>query len=64
MISSKEHCLESTRQAAKLAKESLRNQKARFILIFNSLARSMLLGRQKNIEIDAIKRFSAPMCRY
>ena len=56
MISSKEHCLESTRQAAKLAKESLRNQKAKFILIFNSLARSMLLGRQENIEIDAIKK--------
>jgi len=55
MISSKEYCLESTRQAAQLAKESLKNQKAKFILIFNSLARSMLLGRQENIEISAIK---------
>ena len=56
MISSKDYCLESARQAAELAKKGLRNQKAKFVLVFNSLARSRLLGRQENIEIEAINK--------
>ncbi|PIP19457.1 MAG: hypothetical protein COT38_05745 [Candidatus Omnitrophica bacterium CG08_land_8_20_14_0_20_41_16] len=55
MISSKESCLESTRQAAKLAKKSLGNQKPKLLLVFNSLARAILLGRQENMEIEIIK---------
>jgi len=55
MISSKDRCLESTKQAAELAKQGLRNQKTKLILIFNSLSRSTLLGRQENSEIEAIK---------
>jgi hypothetical protein len=55
MVSSKESCLESTRAAAELAKKNLENQKAKLILVFNSWARSMLLGRQENSEIETIK---------
>ena len=55
MVSSKESCLESTRQAAELAKKTLENQKTKLILVFNSWARSVLLGRQENLEIEIIK---------
>lgn len=55
MVSSKEACLESTRQAAELAKKALGNQKAKLVLIFNSWARATLLGRQENSEIEIIK---------
>ncbi|MBN2831021.1 MAG: FIST C-terminal domain-containing protein [Candidatus Omnitrophica bacterium] len=55
MISSKEYCLESTKEAAVLARQSLKNQEAKFILVFNSLSRLMVLGRQEGEEIEAIK---------
>ena len=55
MVSSKESCLESTREAAELAKKALENQKVKLILVFNSWARSILLGRQENQEIEIIK---------
>jgi len=55
MISSKEACLESGRQAAELARDSLKGQKIKFVLIFNSSARSALLGREASKEIEAVK---------
>jgi len=55
MVSSKDYCLESTREAAELAKEGLKGQEAKFLLVFNSLSRLMLLGRQEAEEIEAIK---------
>ncbi len=56
MVSSKESCLESARQAAESAKKSLENQQPKLILVFNSWARSTLLGRQENYEIEEIKK--------
>jgi hypothetical protein len=55
MITSKESCLESAQQAAELAKGSIKNHTIKFVLIFNSIARSMLLGRQADKQIEAIK---------
>ncbi len=55
MISSKESCLMSTRQAAEMAKKSMGNQEIKFALVFNSIARWQLLGRQADKEPDIIK---------
>ena len=55
MIGSKDACLEDTREAAQTALKELKGQKAKLILIFNSLARAKLLSHHRNMEIEIIK---------
>ena len=55
MISSKESCLQSTREAAELAKDALKGQKIKLLLILNSSARLSLLGIKAAEEIEIIK---------
>lgn len=55
MISSKESCLESTEEAAKLAKDTIKGQKIKFALILNSSARLALLGQEATEEIKLIR---------
>ena len=55
MIGTKESCLEATRQAAIEAKNGLLGKPSNFVLVFNSVSRYILLGRQVNKELEAIK---------
>ncbi|MFA6349398.1 MAG: FIST N-terminal domain-containing protein [Candidatus Omnitrophota bacterium] len=55
MISTKEACLEAAREAAREVKNALHSNKADFILILDSVWRSLILGRQANNEIEIIK---------
>ena len=51
----KESCLQATQQAAEEVKIGLRNQPPNFILVFDSISRYILLGRQAHREIEIIK---------
>lgn len=55
MIGTKESCLDAARQAAEEAKKVLPGHKLNFALVFDSISRYILLGRQAGKEIDIIK---------
>jgi len=55
MIGNKESCLDAARQAAIMAKESLRGKIPKLVIVFDSIARNKLLGRQAGKEISIIK---------
>lgn len=55
MIGTKETCLEATREAAKEAKKGLFGKPPKFALVFNSVSRYILLGRQAAKELEIIK---------
>ena len=55
MISSKEACLSSASSAAKTALKNTGGKKIKFALIFNSLSRNVILGRQATQEIKLIR---------
>ena len=55
MIGTKESCLGATQDAADEAKKGLAGKQANFVLVFNSVSRYILLGRQVNKELEIIK---------
>jgi len=55
MISSKESCLASARRAAESAVKKLDGNKIKFALVFNSLSRHLLLGRQAGEDIKIVQ---------
>ncbi len=55
MIGTKESCLDATRQAAEEAKKGLSGRKVNFALVFDSVSRYILLGRQANQELNIVK---------
>jgi hypothetical protein len=55
MIGTKESCLNATHQAVDEVKNSLRGYQYKFILVFDSISRYILLGRQANQELEIIK---------
>lgn len=55
MISNNESCLASATLAAKLAKGSLTERQPKLVLVFESLARQKILGRDAVREIQAIR---------
>ncbi|MDO8661631.1 MAG: FIST N-terminal domain-containing protein [Candidatus Omnitrophota bacterium] len=55
MISSKEACLSSARQAAQTAMNNLRGKKVKFALVLNSSSRYALLGRLAGQEIKIVQ---------
>ena len=63
MIGTKESCLEATRQATEKAKKELpglnpdltKAQKNNFVLVFDSVSRYILLGREAGRELEIIK---------
>jgi len=55
MISSKEACLESASNAARTALKNIGGAKIKFALVFSSLSRNILLGRQAAQEIRLIQ---------
>lgn len=56
MIGTKESCLDATAQAVEEVKKSLHNQGSDFILVFDSVSRYILLGRQAHRELEIIQR--------
>ena len=55
MIGTKESCLEATREALEEAKKNLSSHKVNFVLIFDSISRYILLGREAYKELEAVK---------
>lgn len=55
MIGTKESCLVATRQAAEEAKIGLKKGIEYFVLVFDSVSRYMLLGREAAKELEIIK---------
>ncbi len=55
MIGTKESCLAATRQATEEVKKSLLGRPYNFILVFDSISRYILLGRQAQKELEIIK---------
>ena len=55
MVGTKESCLEATAQAMDDLKTAMKDHPAEFILVFDSLSRLMLLGRQADREIEIIR---------
>jgi len=63
MIGTKESCLSATRQATEETKTGLfgqtfgiiKKETAHFVLVFDSISRYMLLGREANKEVEIIK---------
>jgi hypothetical protein len=70
MISNQESCRRSAVEAAEFVKVSLADRQAKLVLIFESLARHKILGRNAFNEIQAIKNALGPttpiigMCSY
>ncbi len=56
MISSKEAALDAAREAARQAKESLGNQEAKIVFVFNSLAIGRVLGQEEQTQEREIRR--------
>ncbi len=56
MIGTKETCLEATDQALEEAKARMAGKKIKFALIFDSVSRYLLLGRNAKDELAIIKR--------
>jgi len=55
MIGTQESCLAATQQAAEEVNAGLAGHKCNFALVFDSISRYMLLGRQANKELEIIK---------
>ena len=55
MIGTKESCLTATLRAAEEVKKGLLGRPCNFVLVFESVSRYILLGRQANKELDIIK---------
>ncbi len=55
MISTKESCLAAATAACQEAKNNLRTQKAKLVMIFDSASRFSLLGKQHQKELEIIK---------
>jgi hypothetical protein len=55
MIGSKDSCLAAAREAATIAKRTLRTKPPKLVIIFDSIARRKLLGRSAIKEIETIK---------
>ncbi len=55
MIGTKETCLAATHQALEEAKKGLYGRPCNFVLVFDSISRYILLGRQAGKELDIIK---------
>lgn len=55
MIGTKESCLAATQQAAQEVKRGLLGRPLNFALVFESVSRYMLLGRQANQELEIIQ---------
>ena len=55
MIGTKESCLNAVRLAAQEAKKALRAHPAKFVLVFDSISRYMLLGKEAIKEPEIIK---------
>jgi hypothetical protein len=55
MISTKDTCLEAAREAAREIKNGLHSDKADFILILDSVWRSLILGNQAKKELEIIR---------
>jgi hypothetical protein len=70
MISNQDSCRRSAVEAAELVKASLADRQAKLVLIFESLARHKILGRNAFNEIQDIKNILGPatpiigMCSY
>lgn len=70
MISNKDSCRNSAIEAAEIVKASLGDRQAKLVLVFESLARHKILGRNAINEIQAIKNilgYTTPMigmCSY
>jgi hypothetical protein len=60
MIGTKESCLAATQKAAEEAKRALAGRSARLVLVFNSVSRYMLLGRDAPMELEIIKEAFGP----
>ncbi len=56
MIGTKESCLEATQQAAEEIKVALGGRKIDFALVFDSVSRHALLGRQAIQELEIIRK--------
>ena len=52
MIGTKESCLEATRQALSEAKKQLTGHTIKLVLLFDSISRYMLLGRDASLELE------------
>ena len=55
MIGTKESCLDAAGEAAEEAKTALQSKTADFVLVFDSVSRHLLLGRQNAAELEIIK---------
>ncbi|MFH1198833.1 MAG: FIST N-terminal domain-containing protein [Candidatus Omnitrophota bacterium] len=55
MIGTKDTCLKAASDAAEEARKKLGNKPCKFILVFSSASRYILLGRHANKELDIIK---------
>jgi hypothetical protein len=55
MIGTKESCLNAARIASEEAKQGLLRHQAKFVLVFNSVSRLMLLNKDLNAELEIIK---------
>lgn len=56
MIGTKESCLQATQEALQEAKRSLQGHPISFVLVFDSISRYILLGRQAYKELEVIKK--------
>lgn len=61
MIGDRDAAIKAARTAAQTAKEELQGRPAKFVLMFNCMARNKLLGVRCNEENDAIKQVLAPL---
>jgi len=55
MISTKESCLSAAHQALDEAKNGLWGYKTKFVLVFESISRYIVLGRQADKELEILK---------
>ena len=55
MIGTKESCLTATKEAIDEAKKGLLGRKSEFVLVFDSISRYILLGRDANKELEIIR---------
>jgi hypothetical protein len=61
MIGDRDAAIKAAQRAAQTAKEELRGRRAKFVIMFNCMARNKLLGVRCNEENDAVKRALAPL---
>lgn len=60
MIGTKESCLEATKQAIEEVNRGLFGRKINFVLVFDSISRYILLGRQAEKELNIIRESLNP----